>query len=119
MEPEPRSFSMLPTRNKGAYSDTFRSNTIQTNYYRLETPPSISRIYIYRVKFRPEIEADNTKLRLSLLSKSHQEINTHIPNAVFGSSNIFNDRPPNSSDFKITVDSTEIEVKKVKEYNVG
>lgn len=74
MEPEPRSLSTLPTRNKGAYSETFRTNPIQTNYYRVDTP-SIQKIYIYRVKFNPQIEADNTKLRLSLLDKSSKQIN--------------------------------------------
>lgn len=78
IEEEEHGLCKLPKRPAGLYSkQKFRNVEIVTNFYPVSIKP-IQEIYIFRIKFQPQIMEDDRKTRVRVLEKAMDNIKLNI-----------------------------------------
>ncbi len=115
---EPVPLLVLPTRNRGKHTEKFKANPVITNFFRVSAKP-IEKIFIFSVKFFPQIPSDNSHLRMKLLNEILSQIKEQIPMPVLSGMNIYSTSSPTSIEQEYKCNEYKIKVKQVKLYDVS
>lgn len=109
----------LPPRVRGNHTTTFKNFRITSNHYYVAVKETIKNIYIYSVKFSPQIPSDNTKLRMDILKAISPQIQQQIPNPVLSGYNVFSSEAPQQAEQDYMYNQYAIKIKQVKVYNLS
>jgi len=81
----------LPKRVKGSHTNSFRTVQIISNHFKVSVQ-DFELIFIFSVKFTPQIAYDNRALRNKILKDCLPEIKNFIKRPVISGMNILSDQ---------------------------
>ncbi len=77
MEEEKHQLSLLPSRRRGSYLNSFKSTNVVSNHFHVKIE-DFEEIYIFSVHYNPKIPLDNVQLRRQLLENNRDRIKAYI-----------------------------------------
>lgn len=104
---------------RGSHTNTFRTIRTTSNHYFVAVKDNIKNIFIYSVRFTPQIPSDNSKLRMEILRDIHPQIQQQIPNPVLSGFNVFSTEAPYQAEQDYAHSQYTVKIKQVKVYNLS